>query len=269
VLRVILKPEDRDTITGDLLEEYRETIAPARGTFRAGLWYLKQVLSLLATTSNPSVRAAMWLAGAGVVIATLMLRLYWGPPSGLRWIPFALVLRWIPFALAVNAVTSLRHSDVRLLWRVGIASGVLFSLAMMLSVCFAVLAPLEDAHHVIMAYEGPRGFLLVGAGGAIFVAAGFLGASKGNRAGAGTLAAMITSVVGAIITMVLVYFIKKLSPTIQDQLGPIGTFAQPNHFAVRGDIMVMLLMLSSVPGTIGAFFGRGIGGHRRQGAAAA
>jgi hypothetical protein len=34
-------------VTGDLLEEYREVVLPARGRLRAQLWYLKQALSLV------------------------------------------------------------------------------------------------------------------------------------------------------------------------------------------------------------------------------
>jgi hypothetical protein len=47
LLRVILKPGDKDTITGDLLEEYREAVVPHRGVFRAELWYVGQILSLI------------------------------------------------------------------------------------------------------------------------------------------------------------------------------------------------------------------------------
>jgi hypothetical protein len=47
LLRLWLAPRDRDSIAGDLLEEYREVILPARGRFRARLWYLRQVLSLV------------------------------------------------------------------------------------------------------------------------------------------------------------------------------------------------------------------------------
>src|SRR5262245_27194604 len=47
LLRAMLTARDRDTIPGDLLEEYREVILPARGRFRATLWYLRQVLSLV------------------------------------------------------------------------------------------------------------------------------------------------------------------------------------------------------------------------------
>jgi hypothetical protein len=42
MLRLLLKPADRESVTSDLLEEYRESIAPARGR-DAHRWYVKQV----------------------------------------------------------------------------------------------------------------------------------------------------------------------------------------------------------------------------------
>jgi len=42
----LLKPRDRETIPGDLLEEYREARLPALGRMRADLWYLRQVFSV-------------------------------------------------------------------------------------------------------------------------------------------------------------------------------------------------------------------------------
>jgi hypothetical protein len=39
----LLKPRDRETIPGDLLEEYREERLPLMGRVRANLWYLRQV----------------------------------------------------------------------------------------------------------------------------------------------------------------------------------------------------------------------------------
>ena len=47
IVRALLKPRDRETVTGDLLEEYREVILPARGHLRAVLWYLAQMLILV------------------------------------------------------------------------------------------------------------------------------------------------------------------------------------------------------------------------------
>ena len=43
VLRMLLAPQDRQTVSGDLLEEYRESIHPGRGRRRADLWYVSQV----------------------------------------------------------------------------------------------------------------------------------------------------------------------------------------------------------------------------------
>jgi len=44
VLRLALKGADFDAISGDLLEEYRDRIYPARGQERADSWYAWQVL---------------------------------------------------------------------------------------------------------------------------------------------------------------------------------------------------------------------------------
>ena len=42
-LRLHLAPRYRQTVSGDLLEEYRERIHPERGQRRADLWYIGQV----------------------------------------------------------------------------------------------------------------------------------------------------------------------------------------------------------------------------------
>ncbi len=42
ILRVLLKPDDRETVSGDLLEEFRDAIVPSRGR-AANLWYIRQV----------------------------------------------------------------------------------------------------------------------------------------------------------------------------------------------------------------------------------
>jgi hypothetical protein len=45
LLRFVLRERDRETIPGDLLEEYQEVVLSAQGQFRANLWYLRQILS--------------------------------------------------------------------------------------------------------------------------------------------------------------------------------------------------------------------------------
>jgi hypothetical protein len=46
LLRSLLRPSDRESISGDLLEEYREVRRPALGALRADAWYVKHVLSV-------------------------------------------------------------------------------------------------------------------------------------------------------------------------------------------------------------------------------
>jgi len=47
LLQLVVRARDRETISGDLLEEYRESVLPAEGPFRAGLWYWGQVVSFV------------------------------------------------------------------------------------------------------------------------------------------------------------------------------------------------------------------------------
>jgi hypothetical protein len=43
VLRMVLEPERRENVSGDLLEEYRDRVLPAQGRARADSWYVGQV----------------------------------------------------------------------------------------------------------------------------------------------------------------------------------------------------------------------------------
>ena len=43
VLQLSVDRRDRETVSGDLLEEYRDTIVPERGIAAATVWYLRQV----------------------------------------------------------------------------------------------------------------------------------------------------------------------------------------------------------------------------------
>jgi hypothetical protein len=47
VLRLLVRRRDREAISGDLLEEYREHVRPTRGPWAARLWYARQVLSFI------------------------------------------------------------------------------------------------------------------------------------------------------------------------------------------------------------------------------
>jgi len=43
VLPLLLRSEEAETVTGDLIEEYRDTVYPASGALRADIWFIRQV----------------------------------------------------------------------------------------------------------------------------------------------------------------------------------------------------------------------------------
>lgn len=75
ILIFLLSPRDRETIAGDLQEEYREEQAPRLGVLRANLWYLRQSISFLSIRSigGPPVRAALTWVSVATALAGLWL----------------------------------------------------------------------------------------------------------------------------------------------------------------------------------------------------
>jgi hypothetical protein len=65
VLRLLVRRRDRETISGDLLEEYREHVLPTRGAWSARLWYVRQILSFVSPIA--------WGLAVGVALGTLQL----------------------------------------------------------------------------------------------------------------------------------------------------------------------------------------------------
>jgi hypothetical protein len=61
ILRGLLPLDMRETVSGDLLEEYRESQVPAVGEFRADLWYWRQVGGMW-------LRAYWWLVVSAVFL---------------------------------------------------------------------------------------------------------------------------------------------------------------------------------------------------------
>jgi hypothetical protein len=78
MLQCCLPARDRETISGDLLEEYREEQVPRLGCTRANVWYLRQSISFLSVRSlgGPPMKVALtWMsvftAAAGVWLAVM------------------------------------------------------------------------------------------------------------------------------------------------------------------------------------------------------
>lgn len=63
LLRMLLPPQDRDSVSGDLLEEYRESIVPALSRNADG-WYVRQVAGYVLG------KALIWGAFVGAILVT-------------------------------------------------------------------------------------------------------------------------------------------------------------------------------------------------------
>jgi hypothetical protein len=71
MLRSLLRPADRESISGDLLEEYRVVRRPALGALRANAWYIKHAFSMLWHLIRPY---ALALVGPSIVLALTVFR---------------------------------------------------------------------------------------------------------------------------------------------------------------------------------------------------
>lgn len=79
----LLLPRDRETVSGDLYEEFLEVKLPELGRFRARLWYMRQVLSFVpgrtvaVLLQGPALRLLCFctaLAGCWLGMMDLLLR---------------------------------------------------------------------------------------------------------------------------------------------------------------------------------------------------
>jgi hypothetical protein len=71
MLRSLLRPSDREPISGDLLEEYRAARRPALGALRANAWYIRHAFSMLWHLIRPY---ALVLVGSSIVLALTVFR---------------------------------------------------------------------------------------------------------------------------------------------------------------------------------------------------
>lgn len=104
VLKHVLNPRDRESILGDLLEEYREERFSNLGRARANLWYIRQMLSIAffqAFKASPRKRSLICLC-----ILTL---------AASAWFGFT--------ETALHDETVLYHpgSDMRIVWALMLA----------------------------------------------------------------------------------------------------------------------------------------------------
>lgn len=128
MLRLLLSRRDRDTVSGNLLEAYREDILPSRGPFRARLWYWRQVFGFV---SPAMLGLAMTILGVLNLIVTARDPLEDDSAGGM-------LLFVIPVLLAWSAAGFVAARRTRRLLD-GVKAGILVGLAMMAVSHFAAI----------------------------------------------------------------------------------------------------------------------------------
>lgn len=64
MLRLLLRSDDAETVTGDLLEEYRDTVYPASGQSQADMWFARQTAGFAWRAAAPwGLLLALFMSG--------------------------------------------------------------------------------------------------------------------------------------------------------------------------------------------------------------
>jgi hypothetical protein len=266
-LRCLLPVRNRDTVSGDLLEEYRDVVVPGRGVVRANLWYLRQVVSFVAPALIRTKREASmrWIVFGTVSLAVLLVALVrsnLAPPVGLMVaVPLTLML-------ALTAVPSMRsRAELLPIARIAAWGGALVLAVLLVRVAVDVIAPVDvldrflaQARSDFSEFDYPRRWVPALAIALVLGGSGFLAARSTGRVGKGVLAAMGASVIGTA-SFILVGTLANMLP-----MGPVNHPSPDVQFFVSVPLMLtpVLGILSTVPGAIGGLFGRGLSGSRSQ-----
>jgi hypothetical protein len=132
LLRAYLAP-DGESESGDLLEIYRDSAYPARGGWRADVWFVSQVLGCILRSKGANVRGGI-LAGLALCVLTIAVTVlrYPGALSTAEAAIVAAGLLCYGYAgvWQTRPVTSEDATDLQLGGRYGIAIGVLWSFAL-------------------------------------------------------------------------------------------------------------------------------------------
>jgi hypothetical protein len=171
LLERLLPSEDRQTVTGDLREEYAEAIFPRKGRLRADLWYLFQVASFVprcvfwqTSTRKALLFASLLMLSCCIWLAFMESRLQ--HPGYLPRIAMDISLALVPLA---TLLVLLLHAGIRTERWLRIAGIVL--------IIFAIQTLVRDARS-----EHFEGFVLIISlavvlqGGLMLVSLGRIGA---------------------------------------------------------------------------------------------
>jgi hypothetical protein len=118
VLRLLLRPADRETVSGDLLEAYRDTVVPSRGQASADRWYVRQVAGF--------AWRSLWVWIVAIAAADLArAAIDWFVPTHDFHVRSA-VTTWVAVGLfsTVGFVAAWRARDIRAATLAGFLTGV-------------------------------------------------------------------------------------------------------------------------------------------------
>ena len=141
LLRALLGRDDAETVSGDLIEEYRETVCPSRGRRRADVWYVRQVIGFVwrAPLTWGLVFGA-FMSGRAVLDA-------FSPPAD--WYLRSAVTSWTAIALIVLAGAWSARRTGR------VVSGALVALATFL-IGMGLAAAFTSALHATVMQHDPE-----------------------------------------------------------------------------------------------------------------
>jgi hypothetical protein len=132
ILRLMVRRRDRETISGDLLEEYREHVLPTRGSWSAGLWYVRQILSFVSPIA--------WGLAIGVVLGTWQLVNTAQAPladddaGGMLFLVAVILLVWTSVSVATSFATCRFRDAVVAGMLAGLATMAVFDVTSILRV---------------------------------------------------------------------------------------------------------------------------------------
>jgi hypothetical protein len=225
LLRALLTERSRDAIAGDLLEEYRDSVLPAVGTFRATIWYVRQVLSFLDPASLvKAVRRIpapfLWGTAAALVVYLLVFALPYATGMDVSTV----LLLFTGIVLTLVGATAIRSlPDGLSLLQTGIAGFI----------CFGVATALVSSAQVF------RPALIMGTFLIVVTATGFRCAFRTGQIRSGIVAAVGT---GTAATALLV-----------------GTVTVLHHQHPPFTSILVLPAAAAFSGAIGALFGKRFG----------
>jgi hypothetical protein len=234
LLRALLAQRSRDAIAGDLLEEYRESVLPSVGAFRARIWYIRQVLSFLDVVGLVKVigkipttllwGTAAWLLGYGLFVAA---------PYRTGISVSTVLLLFIGIVLIIFGATAVRTMT---------AGWSLLRIGVLGFICFAV------ATAVVTSADVFRPALLMGTFLIIITAMGFQGANRTGQVRSGIITA---AGAGIGITALIVLTVSLLDlphpplasvlvlPAASAILGAIGASFGKRFGRSDGDVLIL------------------------------